>query len=556
MSGNRKGEGKGGVHVHEHDSGPGPEYQAVIGLEIHVQLHTRSKMFCGSSAEFGATPNTHVCPVCLGLPGALPVINARAVELALRAAVALDCTVHEASVFARKHYFYPDLPKGYQITQYDRPLATGGWLDVPSQALTGGSAGTPSAEGESGGAGDPADDPGSPSAPRLPLSHSPAPPLVPAPGPGARDTEARAPGRVRIRRIHLEEDAGKSVHDRLPGKTAVDLNRAGVPLIEIVTEPDLGSPEHARAFLTQLKQLIEYIEISDCDMEKGSLRVDANVSVRRRASTGLGTKTEVKNLNSFSAVERALAFEIRRQVGELEAGRAVVHETLLWDAERGEARSMRSKEESDDYRYFPEPDLPPLVLRPGDIEAVRTGLPELPAARARRFVEVFGLPAYDAAVLTATREIADYYEAAAAAAGDAKAASNWVMGDVLALARQHRCGVAALRVQPGHIGELARLVADGTLSRPLARQLFEQAADSGRSPAELAAEEGLGQVSDSGQLEAWVAFVVAAHPQEVSRFRAGEEKLMGFFMGQLMKESGGRADPQRSAALLRSRLRA
>ena len=302
------------------------DYEPVIGLEVHVQLKTRTKMFCADSAEFGAPPNTHVCPVCLGLPGALPVANAHAVELGVRAALGLHCTVHETSIFARKNYFYPDLPKGYQITQYDRPLATGGWLDVPTGA----------AEGTT---------------------------------------------RVRIRRVHLEEDAGKSLHDRFPGRTAVDLNRAGVPLIEIVTEPDIRSPAQARAFLTRLKQVLEYLEVSDCDMEKGSLRVDANVSVRPAGSTELGTKTEVKNMNSFAHVERALAFEVGRQVALLERGATVVHETLLWDAARGEARPMRSKEESHDYRYFPDPDLPPLVLRPADIERIRAGLPELPVLR-------------------------------------------------------------------------------------------------------------------------------------------------------------------------------
>jgi aspartyl-tRNA(Asn)/glutamyl-tRNA(Gln) amidotransferase subunit B len=471
-----------------------PALEAVIGLEIHVQLATRSKMFCGDAVEFGAEPNTHVCPVCLGLPGALPVINGHAVQLALRAALGLDCTVHETSIFARKNYFYPDLPKGYQISQFDRPLATAGWLDVPAHE------------------------------------------------------------RVRIRRIHMEEDAGKLLHDRVAGRTAIDLNRAGTPLVEIVTEPDLRSPAQARGFLTRLKQILEYLEVSDCDMEKGSLRVDANVSLRPVGSDTLGTKTEVKNMNSFSNVERALAYEIQRQQLELGQGRTISQETLLWDAARAEARPMRSKEESHDYRYFPEPDLPPLVLQRGQIEHARAELPELPDARLRRFMTEYRLPAYDAEVLTAQRATADYFERAARAAGDAKAAGNWVMTDVLAWANQRQRAVADLPVTPEHIGQLVRLVADGTLSSNLARQVFERTAESGRAPADIVRAEGLAQVSDTGQLETWADQVVAAHPDAAQRYRQGEAKLLGFFMGELMKLSRGKADPRQASALLRDRL--
>jgi len=476
-------------------------YEPVIGLEVHVQLKTRTKMFCGNSAEFGAEPNRHVCPVCLGLPGALPVINRRAVELGVRAALGLNCTVHETSIFARKNYFYPDLPKGYQITQYDRPLATDGWLEAPA---------------------------------------------------GAQDGEVR---RVRIRRIHLEEDAGKSLHDRFPGKTAIDLNRAGVPLIEIVTEPDIVSPAHARAFLTRLKQVLEYLEVSDCDMEKGSLRVDANVSVRPVGSTRLGTKTEVKNMNSFANVERALAFEIERQIAVLESGGAVVHETLLWDAARNEARPMRSKEESHDYRYFPEPDLPPLVLAPGEVERIRATLPELPDAKFRRFREAYGLPAYDAEVLTASREVADYFEAVAREAGDPKAASNWVMTEVLAWLNQHQRPIQEFPVAPEHLAQLIRLVADGTVSTTLGRQVFARMVETGRPPAVIVEEEGLVQVRDVDQLEAWVDEVIAAHPAEVERLRRGEEKLLGFLMGQIMKRSRGKADPRRTSEILREKVK-
>jgi len=476
-------------------------YEPVIGLEIHVQLKTATKMFCGNSAEFGAEPNTHVCPVCLGLPGALPVVNRHAVELGVRAALGLNCTVHETSVFARKNYFYPDLPKGYQITQYDRPLATNGWLAVPVDGVA-----------------------------------------------GAED------GRVRIRRIHLEEDAGKSLHDRFPGETAVDLNRAGVPLIEIVTEPDLKSPAHARAFLTRLKQLLEYLGVSDCDMEKGSLRVDANVSVRPVGSDRLGTKTEVKNMNSFANVERALTYEIERQSRVLAAGGTIEAQTLLWDAVRGEARPMRSKEESHDYRYFTEPDLPPLVLERAEIEKIRASLPELPDAKERRFREQYGLPAYDAGVLTATREVADYFEAVAAAAGDPKAASNWIMTEVLAWLNQQQCAITDFPVPPEHLAQLIGLVADGTVSSTLGRQVFARMIETGKPPKTIVEEEGLAQVRDVAQLEAWVDEVIAAHPVEAERYRAGEQKLLGFFMGQVMRKSGGKADPRQATEIIRRKL--
>jgi aspartyl-tRNA(Asn)/glutamyl-tRNA(Gln) amidotransferase subunit B len=470
-------------------------FEPVIGLEVHVQLQTRTKMFCGDAAGFGAPPNTNVCPVCLGLPGALPVANVRAIDLAIRAALALDCDVHAESVFARKNYFYPDLPKGYQITQFDRPLATAGRV-------------------EPGG------------------DHAP----------------------VRLRRIHLEEDAGKSLHDRLPGRSAIDLNRAGTPLIEIVTEPDIRSPAHARAFLGRLKQVLEYLEVSDCDMEKGSLRVDANVSVRPAGATALETKTEVKNMNSFANVERALAFEIERQTAARTRGDPVVHETLLWDAGRGVARAMRSKEESHDYRYFPDPDLPPLRVEPERIERIRGELPELPAAKEARFRERYGIPAYDAAVLAAGRPVADYFEAVAQAAGDGKAASNWVMTDVLGWLNRTQATVDRFPMSALRLGALIALVTNGTLSSSLARRVFARMLETGETAEEIVRAEGLAQVSDADEIDRWAADAVEAFPAEAARYRDGDDRLLSFFMGQVMKRSRGKADPRRATEALRARL--
>ncbi len=467
--------------------------EPVIGLEVHVQLATDQKLFCRCSPAFGSEPNTRVCPLCLGLPGALPVTNGGAVELAVRAALGLECTVHETSVFARKNYFYPDLPKGYQISQFERPLATGGRLVV-----------------EEGG-------------------------------------ESFA---VRIRRLHLEEDAGKSLHDRRPGATAVDLNRTGVPLAEIVSEPDLTSPARARAFLDALKRLMEYLEVSDCNMEEGSLRVDANVSVRRPGSDELATKTEVKNMNSFSQLEKALEYEAARHIAILESGARVDHQTMLWDPGRGEARPMRGKEEIHDYRYFPEPDLPPLVLEPARIGMIRDELPELPDRREARFVAEYGLTEYDAGVLTADRATADYFEATAAAAGDPKAASNWVMGEVLAWRNETGQGIDALPVGPDRLGGLIRLADEGTVSSTAAREVFQRMLDDDRGPEEIVDAEGLARVSDDVRLQRWVDDALAEHPDEAGRLRAGEAKLIGFFVGAVMRASGGQADPERVRELL------
>jgi aspartyl-tRNA(Asn)/glutamyl-tRNA(Gln) amidotransferase subunit B len=475
----------------------------VIGLEVHAQLLTRSKMFCGCPVRFGDPPNTHVCPVCLGLPGALPVPNEHAIQLATQAALALNCHVRETSVFARKNYFYPDLPKGYQISQFDQPLATGGSITIES-----------------------------PERGRLTIG---------------------------ITRLHVEEDAGKLLHDRLPGRTAVDLNRAGTPLAEIVSEPDLRSPAEARVYLTTLKQILLYCGVSDCNMEEGSLRVDANISIRRAGESRLGIKTEVKNMNSFANVERALTVERDRQITLVESGGQVEQVTMLFNATSGEVRPMRSKEESHDYRYFPDPDLPPLVLTPLWIEEQHAALPELPEAKRDRFMTVLGLPPYDAGVLAAERPIADYFEAVVAEGADPKAAANWVMTE--ALRDFNETGDFAVR--PRWLAGLLAAVKDGTVSNQAAKQVYTARAGRGSlsvtvemagsgevTPKALAAKLGLLQVGDTDALAAWVDEVLAANPKEVERYRAGETKLLGYFTGQVMRKSGGKADPKKVAPVL------
>lgn len=477
-------------------------YEPVIGLEVHVQLATASKIFCACSTRYGAPPNTQVCPVCLGYPGTLPVLNRRAVELAVTAALALGCEVREISIFARKHYFYPDLPKGYQISQFDRPLSTGGRLEI-----------------------------------RL------------------DDGKSREVG---ITRLHLEEDAGKSMHG--PEGTLVDFNRCGTPLIEIVSEPDLRSPREAFLYLSTLKQALQYLDVSDCNMEEGSLRCDANVSIRPRAEAAFGTKTEVKNVNSFRYVEAALAFEIRRQAELLDAGRAVIHETLLWDSARGEARPMRSKEMSHDYRYFPEPDLEPLQVPAKMVEEIRARLPEAPGARAERFVEQYGLPDYDAGVLTSTRGMADYFEAVVERFSDAKEVSNWLMGEVLRLANERgeevRLEPEPQPLSPEHLEALLRLKSEGTISGSAAKEVLAVVVETGRDPASIIEERGLAQVSDEAALEAEVDAVLAAHPDEVAAYRAGKEGLIGFFVGQVMRRTSGKANPQLVNEIVRNRLAA
>ena len=470
-------------------------WETVIGLEVHVQLRTRTKMFCGNRTTFGDPPNSNVCPVCLGLPGALPVPNAEAIRLAVRGALALGCTVHEVSVFARKNYFYPDLPKGYQISQFDRPLATGGSVGFES-----------------------------PERGRMKLG---------------------------ITRLHVEEDAGKLLHDRVPGKTAVDLNRAGIPLAEIVSEPDLRSPAEARAYLTTLRQILVYAGVSECSMEQGSLRVDANLSIRPAGAYQLGTKTEVKNMNSFANVERALEAERDRQVALVESGRRVEQVTLLFTAATGQVKPTRSKEESHDYRYFPDPDLPPLVLTPDWIAQQRAAIPELPEAKRTRLESAYTLSGKDAQVITAEAGLAHYFEAVVEAGADPKTAANWVMGDVMTSYNE----TGSFPVAARRLAALIRLVRDGTVSHQAAKRIYgEMARLPEEEPREVAARLGLVQVSDQGALAGWVDEVLVAHPAEVARFRAGETKLMAFFVGQVMKRSRGKADPKGVQPVLTEKL--
>ena len=464
-------------------------FEPVIGLEIHAQLATHTKIFCGCSTAFGAAPNTQVCPVCLGLPGALPVLNRQAVDYAIKAALALGCDVQPTSIFARKNYFYPDLPKGYQISQYERPLALGGGLDITA----------------SGG------------------KH------------------------IGLTRIHMEEDAGKSLHEGFPDsdrRTYVDYNRSGVPLIEIVSEPDMRSAAEAAEFFSRLRDILVWLGVNDGNMEEGSLRCDANVSVRPAGQQAFGTKAEVKNVNSFRYVQKALEYEIERQIEVIEGGGRVIQETRLWDSTTGRTFSMRSKEEAHDYRYFPEPDLPPVVVNEARIAAVRETMTELPEARRRRFVVEYGLPEYDAGVLTQSAALAAYFEQVASAAGNPKAASNWVMGELLRTMNERGTSIEAVPLLPSALGGLIRLVDRGTISSSIAKDVFTRMYDSGRAADEIVAADGLAQIGDESALMAIVREVLGRNADAVAQYRAGKAATFGFLVGQVMKGSGGKGNPK------------
>jgi aspartyl-tRNA(Asn)/glutamyl-tRNA(Gln) amidotransferase subunit B len=476
------------------------KYEPVIGLEVHVQLGTRTKIFCGCPTSFGAPPNTNVCPVCLGLPGALPVLSKDAVELAIKAGLALNCQIRSTSRFARKNYFYPDLPKGYQISQYDEPLAEHGYVDIDIDGVQ---------------------------------------------------------KRLGITRIHMEDDAGKSIHDGFRDSdrySYVDLNRCGTPLIEIVSEPDMRSSDEAHAYLTEVKQVLQFVEVSTCDMEKGHLRCDANVSVRLRGAEKFGTKVEVKNLNSFRFAKMAMDYEIARQVAVLEAGGTIHQETRLYNVETGETAGMRSKEQAHDYRYFPEPDLVPLRISDTWLKEVQAGMPELPAQKRARMVENLGLREYDAQVLTSTRAISDYYEEVARISGDPKTAANWVMGDLSGALNAAGKDIAESPISAAHLGELVALIRKGELSGKLAKEIFPKMFETGEAPAVIMDREGLRQISDTGALDKIVDEVLAGNTKQVEQYRGGKTTVIGFLVGQVMKASRGQANPAAVNELLKKKL--
>ena len=473
------------------------DYQPVIGLEVHAQLLTRAKIFCGCSTQFGSPPNHNTCPVCLGMPGVLPVLNKRVVEFAVRVGLALGCTVRKTSVWSRKNYFYPDLPKGYQITQYDQPICEGGKLTIDVDGTT-------------------------------------------------KD--------IRIRRIHMEEDAGKSVHDAVGGESLVDLNRAGVPLLEIVSEPDIRSSEEAVEYLKSLRDVLVYLGVNDGNMEEGSLRCDANVSVMRKGSSTLGQRTELKNMNSFRFVRQAIDYEIARQIEVLESGGKVVQETRLWDVQRGETRPMRSKEDAHDYRYFPEPDLPPLHVSDALIDEVGRSLPELPRAKARRFLSQYGLPAYDVKILCAERPLADFFEACAAQYKDYKKLSNWFLGELMRLLNEKGGSISSLKVQPAQLAALLSSVDKGEISANAGKDVLAEMFRTGRDPASIIAEKGLGQVSDAAVIEAAVDDAIAKNQGEVEKYRAGKKQVLGFFVGQVMKAMKGKGNPALINEMLKKKL--
>ncbi|MBC6423317.1 MAG: Asp-tRNA(Asn)/Glu-tRNA(Gln) amidotransferase subunit GatB [Hormoscilla sp. SP12CHS1] len=484
------------------------QYEAIIGLETHCQLSTKTKIFSNSSTEFGATSNTNIDPICMGMPGVLPVLNEKVLEYAVKAGLALNCEIAKYSKFDRKQYFYPDLPKNYQISQYDLPIAEHGWLEIE---------------------------------------------LTDADGNPVRK-------KIGITRLHMEEDAGKLVHggsDRLSGSTysLVDYNRAGVALIEIVSEPDMRSGQEAAEYAQELRRIMRYLGVSDGNMQEGSLRCDVNISVRPVGQEEFGTKVEIKNMNSFNAIGRAIDYEIERQIAAVEAGEKIVQETRLWEEGSGRTISMRSKEGSSDYRYFPEPDLPPIEVSKEQLAAWKSQLPELPAQKRDRYESKLELSAYDARVLTDDRAVAEYFETAVAANANPKQAANWVMGDIAAYLNANKLGITEIAITPEALAEMVKLIEDKTISSKIAKDILPELLSKGGSPKELVESKGLIQISDQGALEAIIDEAIAAHPKELEQYRKGKTKLQGFFVGQVMKKTSGRADPKLTNQLLGKKLK-
>ncbi|WP_134699725.1 Asp-tRNA(Asn)/Glu-tRNA(Gln) amidotransferase subunit GatB [Ammoniphilus sp. YIM 78166] len=473
------------------------KYETVIGLEVHAELSTESKIFCGCSTEFGAPPNTHTCPICLGHPGVLPVLNKQALEFAIKASLALNCKINQVSKFDRKNYFYPDSPKAYQISQYDQPVGEHGWIDIEVNGET---------------------------------------------------------KRIGITRLHLEEDAGKLVHSDYADATLVDFNRVGVPLVEIVSEPDIRTPEEAKAYLEKLKSILQYCEVSDVKMEQGSLRCDANISLRPYGQEQFGTKAELKNMNSFRNVQRGLEYEQQRQAEILDQGGTIVQETRRWDDANARTITMRGKEEAHDYRYFPDPDLVKMNIGSEWIEEIRATIPELPDARQARYVQEYGLPATDAGVLTASKEISDFFQAAVATGADAKLVSNYIMGDLMGYLNANQLELGDVKITAVGLGEMVNLIAKGTISTKIAKTVFKEMIETGKEPAKIVEEQGLVQISDEGAIAGIIAEVVAKNPQSVEDYKAGKTQAIGFLVGQVMKATKGKANPGMVNKLLQEEL--
>ncbi|MFC3800295.1 Asp-tRNA(Asn)/Glu-tRNA(Gln) amidotransferase subunit GatB [Cohnella sp. GCM10012308] len=473
-------------------------YETVVGLEVHVELHTKTKIFCGCETSFGASPNSHTCPVCLGHPGVLPVLNRQAVEYAMKAAMAINCEIADWCKFDRKNYFYPDSPKAYQISQYDEPIGSNGWIDIEVNGQT---------------------------------------------------------KRIGITRLHLEEDAGKLTHMDGGLGSLVDLNRVGTPLVEIVSEPDIRSPEEAKAYLEKLKAIMQYCDVSDVKMEEGSLRCDANVSIRPWDQAEFGTRAELKNMNSFRGVQRGLEYEVMRQSDVLDSGGKVVQETRRWDESQGKTFSMRSKEEAHDYRYFPDPDLVRVQIDADWKDRVRASIPELPDARQSRYTQEYGLPSYDAGVITSSMKLADFFEESLKYTDDAKASANWIMGDLLGYLNANNLEIQQVPITGQGLGEMIQLIAKGTISSKIAKTVFKAMLESGKLPQQIVEEQGLVQISDEGAILAIVDRIVEANPQSVEDFRGGKDKAIGFLVGQIMKETKGKANPGLVNKLLMDRLK-